>query len=236
MAVYIMPRFVLHNLLHVPLQCKQAKTTVERELAPGVGQLSAAHCSLLTATCHLPARCTLKILQQFEKTHNHFANNLLQISLLVAPPKCARQLVKGRLALAAVTRYVYALQPWQYACPRSALPAYEMLLFQAETQGAAAVMTEMGGCFNTSCFVRLLFNWCAAIGAGGTVVAGQSTAQGAEPACEGGRLDVVRCHLPRRARRPVLQDPPQVRTARQPFACLLSISLALLLPVNRFGF
>lgn len=36
MAVHIMPRYVLHNLLDVPLQCKQAGTAVERELAPGV--------------------------------------------------------------------------------------------------------------------------------------------------------------------------------------------------------
>lgn len=35
-AVHVMPRYVLHNLLEVPLQCKQAGTAVERELAPGV--------------------------------------------------------------------------------------------------------------------------------------------------------------------------------------------------------
>lgn len=35
-AVHIMPRFVLHNLLDLPLQCKQAGTAVERELTPGV--------------------------------------------------------------------------------------------------------------------------------------------------------------------------------------------------------
>jgi len=35
-AVHVMPRYVLHNLLEVPLQCKQAATAVERELAPGV--------------------------------------------------------------------------------------------------------------------------------------------------------------------------------------------------------
>ena len=35
-AVHVMPRYVLHNLLDVPLQCKQAGTAVERELVPGV--------------------------------------------------------------------------------------------------------------------------------------------------------------------------------------------------------
>jgi hypothetical protein len=34
--VHVMPRYVLHNLLDVPLQCKQAGTAVERELTPGV--------------------------------------------------------------------------------------------------------------------------------------------------------------------------------------------------------
>lgn len=43
-AVHVMPRYVLHNLLDVPLQCKQAGTAVERELAPGV---SVCACFLL---------------------------------------------------------------------------------------------------------------------------------------------------------------------------------------------
>lgn len=34
--MHVMPRYVLHNLLDVPLQCKQAGTAVERELTPGV--------------------------------------------------------------------------------------------------------------------------------------------------------------------------------------------------------
>jgi hypothetical protein len=42
-AVHVMPRYVLHNLLDVPLQCKQAGTAVERELAPGVRSQSRGH-------------------------------------------------------------------------------------------------------------------------------------------------------------------------------------------------
>jgi hypothetical protein len=44
--VHVMPRYVLHNLLDVPLQCKQAGTAVERELTPGVRSSSLGHALL----------------------------------------------------------------------------------------------------------------------------------------------------------------------------------------------
>ncbi len=59
-AVHIMPRFVLHNLLDLPLQCKQAGTAVERELTPGVPARPPLHTPSLRST-HLVCRTMLQL-------------------------------------------------------------------------------------------------------------------------------------------------------------------------------
>lgn len=61
-AVHIMPRYVVHNLLDLPLQCKQAGTAVEpAQLAPGVAPSS--HLPPATPTPSCPVLGQMRIVK-----------------------------------------------------------------------------------------------------------------------------------------------------------------------------